>query len=453
LRAAPVKGVMDPGGLRNREGSPSAVARVALVWLAALAGLALLGAQSADAAWTHFVNVSKQEDVEHPLVEMSPAGDAVFLWMQGFDATGYPALYTRVRKADGSLSPIQRIGTHFGEYDLAVDSDGNAYYVWPDIEGPSTRLQTRVRYADGTLSPVQTVTTAPRGDFIVGRVGVGASGTAVYAWIDVPEDDVGVLEARTRSPSGTFGAVHGIAKGYLLDWVFDADFAVDASGNATFVWDETGDSGGTFTRVLAPSGSLSPVTKVSRLAQSGSDPRVVVTPSGRALFGWDEYHSDSTTHYLLVRSRSADGDFQPPQVVAKHSDRQAGVPSLQLGIAPTGQAVIGWPTNHAWYARPRAPGGALGATKTITTAMVRDSDLGIDSQGNVVFAWTPWTDGKTRVFVRTEDAGGALSPTRALSLAGYNAYFPGVAVSPAGDAAVGWQEGRQGFAIQASFGP
>jgi hypothetical protein len=28
----------------------------------------------------------------------------------------------------------------------------------------------------------------------------------------------------------------------------------------------------------------------------------------------------------------------------------------------------------------------LGATETIATANVRDSDLGIDSQGNVVFA-------------------------------------------------------------------
>jgi hypothetical protein len=70
-----------------------------------------------------------------------------------------------------------------------------------------------------------------------------------------------------------------------------------------------------------------------------------------------------------------------------------------------------------------------------------------------VFAWNVPVGGKTRVFVRTEDAGGTLSPTRVLSLAGYNAGGPDVAVTPAGDAAVGWQEGSSGFAIQAAFGP
>lgn len=425
-----------------------------LASLASLGGLAFVGAARVDAAWTPYINIAKQPDVEQPLVETDPAGEAVFAWMQGFDTTGQPALYTRVRKADGSLGPIQRVASLFGEYDLAVDSGGNAYYVWPDFDSSGGHLRTRVRYADGTLSPVQTVKSVPRGDFIAGRVEVDASGTAVYAWIDVREDDVGVLQARTRSASGTLSAVHAIAKSYLLDWVFDADFAVDASGNATFAWDQTDDPRGVFTRVLAASGSLSLVTKVSRPAQSGSDPRVVVTPSGRALFGWDEYHSDSATHYLMVRAR-AGGDLQAPQVVAKHRDRQAGVPSLQLGIAPTGQAVIGWPTNHAWYARTRAPGGALSATKTVANVFVRGADLGIDSQGNVVFAWTPWPmDGaKSQVFARTESAAGALSPTRVLSLAGYNAYSPRVAVSPAGDAAIGWQEGFQGFAIQASFGP
>lgn len=419
-----------------------------VVCLAAVGVLALLGAQRAHAAWTPYVNVAKQQDVEHPLVEMDSAGDTVFMWMQGFDA-GNPAIYTRVRTAAGTFSPVQRIGSEFGGYDLAVDPHGNAYYVWTDLNDSGEHLRTRVRFADGTLSPVQTLKNVGRGEFVFGTVGVDASGTAVFAWIHRRSDGTDRLEARTWSAAGTLGPVHTVSPNVSH---YNLAMGVDSSGNATFAWDGAGNQRGIFTRVLDPSGSLSPATKVSRPGQYGSDAVVVVTPSGRALFGWDEYHPDSNTHYLLVRGRSADGDFQPPQVVAKPGDYQA-LPSLQLGLGPTGEAVIAWRTNDAWRARTRAPGGALGATKTITAASVRDSDLGIDSQGNIVFAWTVWTSSKTRVFARTESAGGALSPTRALSLAGYNAYFPDVAVSPAGDAAVGWQEGNQGFAIQASFGP
>lgn len=424
------------------------MARCALAVCVVAVAFGLVGTSRAGAAWTHYVNVVKQQDVQYPLVEMDPAGDAVFVWMQGRD-TGDQAIYTRVRAADGTFSPIQRIAGDSGSYDLAVDPDGDAYYVWRHRDSSGREyLRTRVRLADGTLGPVQTLKSVQSGDYIWGSVGVDASGTAVYAWSQrhLQEDEPYLLQARTRSPSGTLGAVHDIASGDNLT------LAVDASGNATLGWDGIDGQVGMFTRVLAANGDLGPVTKVSSAGRFRSDGQVVVASSGRALFGWSEYDSDSGTYKMLVRARSADGDFQPPQVVVseKPDDFQ---PGLQVGIGPTGKGVIAWRTGDAWRARTRAPGGALGATKTITPAFVFFSDLGIDSQGNVVFAWTRrTTDGKDCVFVRSERADGTLGPTRVLSLAGYNAYWPDLAVNSAGEAAVVWQEGRSGFAIQASFG-
>jgi hypothetical protein len=115
--------------------------------------------------------------------------------------------------------------------------------------------------------------------------------------------------------------------------------------------------------------------------------------------------------------------------------------------------VLTWRSNDRWHARRRAPDGTLGPAKIITPALVYDSDVAIDSHGNVVFAWTIPAPEKPRVFVRTEVAAGTLSPTRALSLAGYRAGFADVAMTPLGDSAVSWQEGSDGFAIQAAFGP
>lgn len=420
---------------------------------------ALVAAVSASAAWTPYVNIAKQQGVKGPLVEMDPAGNAVFMWMQTFDGAREAVIDTRVRAADGTLGPVQRIGSGYGEYHFVVDSRGNAYYVWSDQNDSGDHLRTRVRSPDGTLSPVQTLKTVPKGESIQGTVGVDASGTAVYAW-DRRKDDESddLLQARTRSPAGTLGPVHSIGTGYLLDWGEDANLAIDSSGNTTFVWTmgATPDDGWihVFTRVLAANGSLGPVSEVSPAGRPATDPRVAVTPSGHALFGWSQCDSHCGAIRLFVRARSADGDFGSPQVVTK-TDDLAALPGIQLVMTPTGEAVMGWRTNHAWYARTRGPGGALGTRKTIANALVRDSDLDIDSQGNIVFAWTHFpTDGSnSRVLARTESAGGALSPTHFLSLAGYNAYSPRVAVSPAGDAAIGWQEGIRGFAIQASFAP
>ena len=105
------------------------------------------------------------------------------------------------------------------------------------------------------------------------------------------------------------------------------------------------------------------------------------------------------------------------------------------------------------HARTRAPGGALSPAKTITSNPNSACQPGIDSQGNISYAWAAPVGSKDRVFARSEDAAGSLGPTRALSAAGHNANSPVLTVNPAGPAAVAWAEGGRGFAIQASFGP
>jgi hypothetical protein len=436
------------GVLNNREASARGIGLVALACLAAVGTFVLLAASPATAAWTPYLNVVKQQDVEGPMVEMDPAGDAVFLWMQGFDTPGAgPAIYTRVRMADGSLSPIRRIGSVFGPYDLAVDPNGNAYYVWTDLDASGQEhLRARVRRSDGTLTPVQTLKTVPRGDFVFGTIGVDASGTAVYGWTHRRDSAGDLLQARTRSVSGALGPVHTVGQGDQLD------LGVDANGSATFAWRGANDQIGVYTRILAPNGNLSAVKTFSQQGHHGSDPHLVVTPSGRALFQWDEYNSNTDTDNLLIRARSAGGAFQPPQVIAKpYAFQEAAFP--RLAAAPTGEAVVTWRSDEKWHARRRAPDGTLGPTKTVTPALVYDSDVALDSHGNAVYAWTIPQGGKTRLFARTQNAAGIFGPTSALSLAGYNAGFADVAMNPAGDAAVSWQAGNSGFAIQASFGP
>src|SRR5215208_815642 len=157
--------------------SRRAVAACACVAIAA--AFALSAAARAHAAWSPHVNIAKQQRTFLPKVSMDPAGNAVFMW-QSFDRR---EIYTRSRAADGSLSPIRRITDSASpDYALAVDQQGNAYYVWAAVDSAGSHARARVRYANGTLSPVQTLATVE--PYSVGQltVGVDASGRAVFAW-------------------------------------------------------------------------------------------------------------------------------------------------------------------------------------------------------------------------------------------------------------------------------
>ena len=428
----------------------------------ALACAAILGAlclaPRADAAWSPPTMVAQQHDVDAPVVAMDPAGDAVFLWKGNNDV-----IYTRTRSADGTFSPIEAIARSLiGGYDVAVDSHGNAYYVWMVPGDKGERARARVRYADGTWSPAQGIASVPdRGEGIESpTVGVGASGRAVFGWVSARLVDGSVLEnnlvqTRSRSASGQLSPVRTVVRD---ERVFD--MGVDALGNATFVWDKYANGGrAEFRRVLAADGDLGAVKQISQVGSKHGFPTgfplVAVTPDGRAIFEWAKYNADTDNITLMSRARAGDGDFQPLQVLASLGGDTANM-RFELGVGPRGDAAFCWTpdANGAVYARTRATDGALGPVKTIAPAMTFACQPVIDSQGNVAFVWDAQQGGKNRIFARSEDAAGQLGPTQALSPAGFNAYFQDVAMSPGGDAAVAWREGgNRGFAIQAAFEP
>jgi hypothetical protein len=426
--------------------------RFARAVCAALTIAAVLGlsAVPAGAAWSPFTNVVVNNYVRDPQVAMDPAGNAVFVWRQD-EGGGDLALYTRSRSADGSLSPIQRLAPRvpeFAEKDLAVDSQGNAYFVWRTLNDAGVQIRARVRSADGTLGPVRTLKSCYSG----GEVTVGAygGGNAVFAWTCNPRDGTDMVKARSMSASGSLGAVSTVVRENFPE----LSMGVDSQGNATFVWEHhTGEHLEAFSRVLAPNGDVGPVERVSPLGDRAAfTPKVAVTPSGRAIFSWAEYQGDPYTFTPVTRARAADGSLQPMQVLSRYRGQDWG-DWLALAVAPTGEAVFCWLADGAVHARTRAPGGALGPAKTIAAKPYGACQPGIDAQGNVVITWDVPVGSKNRVFTRSLDPAGDLGPTRALSPAGHNAHPPVLAMTPAGAAAVAWAEGGKGFAIQASFGP
>jgi hypothetical protein len=108
---------------------------------------------------------------DQPQAAVDANGNAVFVWRRSDGTTncsGAPCLriQTRSRSSAGVLSPIKAL-TASGRQDafpqVAVDTNGNAVFVWQRSDGVHMRIQTRVRSSAGTLSATQ-VLSAPGQD-------------------------------------------------------------------------------------------------------------------------------------------------------------------------------------------------------------------------------------------------------------------------------------------------
>jgi hypothetical protein len=279
---------------------------------------------------------------------------------------------------------------------VAVDAQGDAVFVWRRFDGASWRIQARARSAAGALGPIQNLSAAGQ-SASQPQVDVDSDGDAVFVWrrYDGP---CCLILSRTRSAGGTLGPVQTLsAGGGRLATL--PQLGVDNGGDAVFVWTR---SDGTYWRVQirarSATGTLGPIRTISPVGH-GLTPQVAVDPAGRAVFTWQR------GPFIEARARSAAGALSPVQTLSP----------------PPGPN-----ENYA-----------------------RSPQVGVDAQGNAVFAWNyhvvkpPNPRGATLVQARARSAAGALSPVQNIVFppigGGGCGCFPQVAVDPTGDAVFTWE--------------
>lgn len=433
-------------GERERRGIESrrGLGRCGLAASLAIAALVLLSAAPASASWTPSFTLAKAAGSSHPFiprVAIAPDGTSVFLWERD------GALQTRVRAPGGTLSPVQAIappntvGGHH-EADVAVDSDGNAMYVWAaGVYGYSIRV--RVRHANGTLGPVQTLATAPSDDDATAledlHVGFDGTGRAVISWIRGRYQKQPILQTRSRSPAGVLGPVLTVGRSG-----FYSKLAVTSDGRAFYAWQSRD---GVFGRAMNPGGTLGPLQQMS----TSGDAVQLAASGGTAVFSW--WQGTGNYARIMARERWPGGSLGPPEVIA--SGGLLSSSSQAVALAPDGTSAFCWLRGIS-EARIRSPSGDLGPIQALgqNSSPSVACQVRTDSSGDFVFADGFRTDDyKDRVFARTQPAGGALGPMHVLSPAGYNAHAVDLDVNAAGDVAAAWMLGDRGFAIQAAVGP
>jgi uncharacterized protein YheU (UPF0270 family) len=407
------------------------------------------------------------------------------------DGTGCYRIQARIRSTAGTLSPVQTLSAAGGNATLpqvAVDQSGNAVFVWQRRDpttgcpGGCLRIQARARSAAGSLSPTQTLTIASL-DAVSPEVAVDSSGNAVFVWYSR-----GVIRARTRSATGTLSPTeilsgHGTGSS-------SPQVGVDQDGDAVFVWqrtDETTDCNGSGcirieARASSAAGVLSATQILSTAGKDAFNPQVGVDQQGDAVFVWERYDGrtgcgDLACYHVQARARSAAGVLSATQTLS-YAKESAFFP--QVGVDQGGDAVFVWEQEHYGTdcagcilveARARSAAGTLSAVQTLSVPGENAlyPQVGVDQGGDAVFVWEhrdETTDCSGVGCFRTEagarSAAGLLGTIQTLSAAGQHAAYPQVGIDQSGDAVAVWQRddgtaqcgGAPGCSqVQAAVGP
>jgi hypothetical protein len=245
-------------------------------------------------------------------VEVESDGDALFAWARYDGTTNRIQARARSASgALSAVETLSAPGGAAGGPQIGLAANGNAVFVWSRREEtaqcfdpfgspyPCTRIQTRARSAAGTLSSVQTLSASGQ-DAGAPEVAVDSDGDAVFVWLrpdgtmqcEVGSFQTGCyrVQTRARSAGGVLSAVQTLSAGG--EHAGYAHVTGDSNGNAVFVWqrrdgttqclDEAGPSGceRIHARARSADGSLGTVQTLSAGGQHGLYPAVSADPDG-----------------------------------------------------------------------------------------------------------------------------------------------------------------------------
>ena len=361
-------------------------------------------------------------------VKMTPTGDVAIL----LGTPDGPAL--RFRPAGGPLGRLSRpFPAGSDSPHIEMDAAGRTYLAWTR----AGTLETRVRRRNGTFTPVQTV----QGSSVGGRVAVAPNGRATYAWIS--SDPSRTASVRTRRPAGgTLGTAQAFTVSGEKTREFDLDVASD--GDATLAW--TTPDAPPNTKVKArtldfDTQALSAVRDISTppSPELSDIPRVAVDPAGNATLVWR--HDTLTTSLTETRKLSAAGTLSGTQTLTSPGFTSQ---AHDVAVDGAGNARVVWVEHEAGHdSDPFLPTTCIsavtsscGARNTLSTSQSLSATVAMGPAGDAMVGWAD-PAGTVRFLPRVGGAGG-FGPTHVLSP---TAQLPELALDEEGNGIAVWRQG------------
>lgn len=392
---------------------------------AAAATLTLAAAGSARAA-------------DSPQLSVAPDGTAHVVW--GQSDQGVARAQWGARAAGGTVADAQYF-TPAGESgvlsEVASMPDGRGLAVWVRQTAAGGQVALRRRATDGSLGPVQTlseggVQTAP-------RIAVDADGDATVVWARVVAGKQ-VVEARRRAVDGSLSSVRRLSAAAPTYSASAPEVAVDPAGNAYVAWQVLAPTPYVQARRRAADGTLSAVQNLTSGSRAADPPLVAVDAAGNALFAWRRFEGGQEV-VVQVRRRSAGGTLGSTRDV---SPAGATATAPDLSVAPGGGASVTWHRSTGaevtFETRRRSSGGTFGPVETVSVLATTTTGgrVGLDADGDAVFAWRVVLGAMSAIASRRRTAAGTWSPTQETSLSGGTVGNPELGVEPGGGATIAW---------------
>ena len=416
----------------------------------------------ATAAWTAPATLSTAgQPAIKPAVGIDPAGNTTFIWLRS-DGINFRAQVLR-RSAAGVRGPVHTLpgvalDDGFGEAfapQIAVDSDGDAVFVWTDFDGTNSRIRSATLSAAGVLGPVRYLSLAGE-DASEPQVAVDTDGDAVFTWVR-SENDVKRAQVRAMNAAGGLAPVKNLSPAAV--GAECPAVAVDADGDAVISWTaEQGTPLRPFTiqaRGRNGTGGLSAIQDISPLLTGQDCSDVGVDSSGDAIFTWTRLRNGDFR--AESRPRSAAGALGAVQLLSPGGGNGF---FPQVAVDADGDSVFVWTRVAGGFAtavqgRARSAAGVLGPAQVIRSGEVTSSQVAVDADGDAVFSWRRNDGTDYLAEARTRSATtGSLGPLAPLSAPGEGVGAPRVAVAATGPAAVSWDRSDgTNTRAQAAFGP
>ena len=274
------------------------------------------------------------------------------------------------------------------------------------------------------------------------QVAIDADGDAVFVWtaLEISGCECNRIQTRTRWADGTWSGGPNLSTSAGVADTFRSQVAVDADGDAVFTW--TRWDGANYriqARARAANGALSPVQTLSGAGQDAGEPQVAIDADGDAVFAWTRL--DGTNNRIQARGRTAAGSLSAVQTLSGAGQHADGA---QVAVDADGDAVLTWQrfdgTDYRVQARARSSAGTLGGVQTLSGAghSAGGAQVAVDADGDAVFAWQRFNGSLWRIQARARAADGTLSPVQGLSAGPNSAFNPQLGVDASGNAVFTW---------------
>jgi len=330
----------------------------------------------------------------------------------------------------------------------AVDSSGNIFVVWEDDASNNNNILFS-RSSDGgaTFSTPKVISNSTRFPFDP-RIAVDSHDGINVVWNDDGPGNLDILFSRSTDGGTTFSTPVNIS--HDPDSSSSPQIATDSVGNIFVAWESDSGVVGILFSSSADGVTFSAPVMVSTNAGGSMAPQLAVDPAGNVNLVWEDDIA-SSSDISFSRSQDHGQTFSTPKSLSHNVGNSN---SAQLSVDLSGNINVVWendsPGNFdVFFTRSTDGGQTFSPLSNLSHSpgSASSAQLTTDLGGNINVIWvdnTPPSSSTDIYFTRSANGGTSFSAPMNISNNSGFSTDPWLAVDPAGNANIVWQDATPG---------